>query len=56
VYHLGFEVEDCDRAEAYSKSLGVDVTARGRRADGSGFTYFDTRVQAGTVLEIRKTA
>jgi len=56
VYHLGFEVADRDRAEADARSLGLGVTARGKRADGSGFAYFDTRGQAGVVLEIRKTA
>jgi len=56
VYHLGFEVADRDAAEAEARALGLGVTARGRRADGSGFAYFDTRAQAGVVLEIRKTA
>jgi methylmalonyl-CoA/ethylmalonyl-CoA epimerase len=56
VYHLGFEVPDRDAAEAAARALGLDVTARGARADGSGFAYFDTRAQAGVVLEVRKTA
>jgi catechol 2,3-dioxygenase-like lactoylglutathione lyase family enzyme len=56
VYHLGFEVPDCERAEATARALGIGVTARGRRADGSGFVYFDTRSDAGIVLEVRKTA
>ena len=56
VYHLGFEVPDRDAAEAAARALGLGVTARGKRADGSGFAYFDTRAQAGVVLEIRKTA
>lgn len=56
VYHLGFEVPDRDAAEADARALGLGVTARGRRIDGSGFAYFDTRAQAGVVLEIRKTA
>ncbi|EJN07763.1 VOC family protein [Herbaspirillum sp. YR522] len=55
VYHLGFEVGDCDAAEQQARALGLGVTARGRRGDGTGFTYFDTREQAGTVLEIRKS-
>ncbi|MBI2772496.1 MAG: VOC family protein [Burkholderiales bacterium] len=55
VYHLGFEVPDRDRAEAAARDLGLAVTARGKRGDGSGFAYFDTRAGAGVVLEIRKT-
>ncbi|MFN9469951.1 VOC family protein [Acidovorax sp.] len=56
VYHLGFEVKDCDEAEAHARQAGVLPTARGRRADRSGFTYFDTRAGAGVVLEVRRTA
>lgn len=55
VYHLGFEVPDRDAAEAAGRALGLAVTARGKRGDGSGFCYFDTRAQAGVVLEVRKT-
>ena len=55
VYHLGFEVPDRDAAEAGARSLGLRVLSRGRRADGSGFAYFDTRDDAGVTLEIRKT-
>ena len=56
VYHLGFEVPDRDAAEAQGRALGLGVTARGKREDGSGFAYFDTRAGAGVVLEIRKSA
>jgi methylmalonyl-CoA/ethylmalonyl-CoA epimerase len=55
VYHLGFEVPDRDVAESQGRALGLPVLARGKRADGSGFAYFDTRERAGVVLEIRKT-
>ncbi|KQV41702.1 MULTISPECIES: VOC family protein [unclassified Rhizobium] len=55
VYHLGFEVADRDAAEAQGRALGLGVVARGKRTDGSGFCYFDTREQAGIVLEIRKS-
>jgi len=54
VYHLGFEVADMDVAEHQGVALGLEVIARGRRGDGSGFCYYDTRQAAGTVLEIRK--
>ena len=55
VYHLGFEVPERDAAEAQGRALGLGVIARGKREDGSGFAYFDTRAGAGVVLEIRKT-
>jgi len=54
VYHLGFEAADMAQAEAQGKTLGLDVIARGRREDGGGFCYYDTRDKAGTVLEVRK--
>jgi catechol 2,3-dioxygenase-like lactoylglutathione lyase family enzyme len=55
VYHLGFDVPDQGAAEAAGAALGLDVIARGRRADGSGFCYFDTRPGAGVVLEVRQS-
>jgi catechol 2,3-dioxygenase-like lactoylglutathione lyase family enzyme len=55
VYHLGFETPDRDAAEAEGRALGLEVVARGRRGDRSGFCYFDTRAGAGVVLEVRKT-
>ncbi|MFC4118759.1 VOC family protein [Nonomuraea zeae] len=55
VYHLGFESDDLGTAEEQAGALGLDVIARGRRADGSGFCYFDTRAGAGVTLEVRKT-
>jgi len=54
VFHLGFTVDDCDKAEAAGKAAGLSVLERGRRADRSGFTYFDTAAQAGVTLEVRK--
>lgn len=53
VYHLGFEVADLASGEAQGRAFGLGVIARGRRVDGGGFCYFDTREGAGTVLEIR---
>lgn len=53
VFHLGFEVPDCDAGEAEGAAGGLKVKMRGRRANGSGFTYFDTAVEAGVILEIR---
>ncbi|MFT4028647.1 MAG: VOC family protein [Protaetiibacter sp.] len=56
VFHLGFEVDDLAAGIADGQALGLGILSRGLRADGSGFCYFDTREQAGTVLEIRKSA
>ena len=55
VFHLGFDVADCDAAETASAALGLATLMRGRRADRSGFTFFDTADQAGVVLEIRSS-
>ena len=53
VQHLGFVVDDIDKAEAKAVELGLKVTQRGRRADGTGNTFFDTEALGGVVLEIR---
>ncbi|MFJ2173318.1 VOC family protein [Streptomyces sp. NPDC101062] len=56
VFHLGFGVPACDAAEDRATDLGLEVLLRGRRPDGSGFTYFDTAGDgAGVVLQIRST-
>jgi methylmalonyl-CoA/ethylmalonyl-CoA epimerase len=47
VFHIGFEVNDCDAGEAAAEARGLKVHMRGRRSNGSGFTYFDTMSQAG---------
>jgi catechol 2,3-dioxygenase-like lactoylglutathione lyase family enzyme len=52
VFHIGFEVPDADAAEA---GVNAPVLMRGRRENGSGFTYFDTATEAGVVLEIRQS-
>jgi len=56
VYHIGFEVPDLTAAEATAASRGLPIIARGLRADGSGFCYFDTQKPLGVILEIRRTA
>lgn len=56
VFHLGFDVADCDAGEATAKSAGLAVMMGGRRLNGSGFTYFDTPDQAGVIFEIRSPA
>ena len=52
VFHLGFEVPDADAAEA---SSGLPVKMKGRRANGTGFTYYDTAEGGGVVLLTRAT-
>lgn len=54
VFHLGFTVDGLDDAEAQGNALGMPTLMRGRLPDRSGFTYFDTRAQAGVVLEFRQ--
>ena len=55
VFHLGFDVPDCDAAEQAGFAQGLAPLMRGRRADRSGFTYFDTAREAGVVLEVRSS-
>ena len=55
VFHVGFEVPDADAADEIAAERGLGVLMRGRRTNGSGFTYYDTAEQAGVVLEIRQS-
>ena len=55
VFHVGFEVTDADAADAQAAALGAAPLMRGRRDNGSGFTYYDTADRAGVVLEIRQS-
>lgn len=55
VYHL-VRVPDLAEAVATGGWLGLDVIAKGQRADGSGFAYFDTRAETGVTLEVRRTS
>jgi len=54
IFHLGFLVDDVDRAEEEGKARGLSVLSRGRRPDGSGFTYFDTLSELGFALLVRQ--
>lgn len=56
VYHLGFNATDVDGSESAGTGAGLEVRARGRRADGSGFTYFETESALGVTLEVRSPA
>lgn len=55
VFQIGFEA-DVETAARQGRALGLDVTMRGQRPNGSGFIYFDTLDQAGVVLMARRTA
>jgi methylmalonyl-CoA/ethylmalonyl-CoA epimerase len=54
VYHIGFVVDDVNEGEEAIKEKGLKVVSRGRRPDGSGFNYFDTKKEAGVTLLIRQ--
>ncbi len=55
VYHIGFEVTDANAAESEAKLHNLNVISRGRRANGSGFTYYDSLTKAGMTLLTRAT-
>ena len=55
VFHIGFEVDDADAAEAQARGQGLPVLMRGRRANRTGFTYYATADQAGVTLLTRAT-
>ncbi len=55
VFHLGFEVPDADAAEQQAVADGLPVLMRGRRANRTGFTYYDTASDAGVTLLTRAT-
>jgi methylmalonyl-CoA/ethylmalonyl-CoA epimerase len=55
VFHIGFEVPDADAAEAQARDQGLPVQMRGRRANRTGFTYYDSVNEAGVTLLTRAT-
>jgi methylmalonyl-CoA/ethylmalonyl-CoA epimerase len=56
VFHLGFVVDDVEQGQTDALSRGLEVLMRGRRDDGSGFTYFDTADKGAAVtLSIRQS-
>ena len=55
VFHIGFEVDDIDVAEKQLTDNEMKVLASGRRDDGSGFSYLDTRDNVGVTLLVRQT-
>ena len=55
VFHIGFEVADIDAVDKQLTEDGLKILASGRRDDGSGFSYLDTRQHAGVTLLVRQT-
>ena len=55
VFHIGFEVDDIDTSDEQLADNGLKILASGRRDDGSGFSYYDTRQCAGVTLLVRQT-
>ncbi len=55
VFHIGFEVDDINTVDKQLTDNGLEILASGRRDDGSGFSYYDTRQHAGVTLLIRQT-
>ena len=55
VFHIGFEVDDIDTVDKQLTNNGMKILASGRREDGSGFSYLDTRQHAGVTLLVRQT-
>lgn len=55
IFHIGFEVADADAAEAQAEARGLSPLMRGRRSNGTGFTYYDSVKDAGVTLLTRAT-
>jgi catechol 2,3-dioxygenase-like lactoylglutathione lyase family enzyme len=55
VFHLGFVVDDIESARRDPRVERLPVSSSGRRADGSGFTYFDTASDLGVNLLLRQS-
>ncbi|WUW10885.1 VOC family protein [Streptosporangium sp. NBC_01469] len=53
VFHIGFAVENVESSERAGLALGLAALMRGRRPNGTGFTYFDTQEGAGVTLMVR---
>lgn len=49
VFHVGFEVQDADAAEAEANGNGLGTFMRGRRQNGTGFTYYHSAEHGGAV-------
>lgn len=52
VNHIAFTVDDLDREAAKLVEKGIKIIITGRRQDGSGFAYFDTRKVGNVIIEL----
>lgn len=55
LFHMGFVVDDIDAAQDRGEAMGLRPLSSGRRENGSGFTYFGTKDQAGVNLLVRQS-
>jgi catechol 2,3-dioxygenase-like lactoylglutathione lyase family enzyme len=55
VFHLGFEAPDADAARQAAERLGLGVLLHGRRANGTGFDYYDTESSHAVTLLTRQS-
>ncbi|MCM2251150.1 MAG: VOC family protein [Ramlibacter sp.] len=55
VFHIGFEVPDADAAQAQATAAGLQVLMSGRRANRTGFTYYESAKAGGVTLLTRAT-
>lgn len=55
VFHIGFEVPNADAAQTAAQARGLPVLMRGRRPNGTGFTYYDSAAELGVHLLTRAT-
>lgn len=55
VFHVGFHVDDIGAADHVFDDLALPILARGRRDDGTGFTYLDVADRAGVTLVARQS-
>ncbi len=54
LHHLGFHVEDLNKAIEEAEKRGLKVTQSNQREDGSGFAYLDSDKVGGVIFEVIK--
>jgi methylmalonyl-CoA/ethylmalonyl-CoA epimerase len=55
LHHLGFGVEDVEKAVTEWKKHGFKVIQRSKPGSTSGWAYMDTNSVAGVIFELRKS-